>query len=162
MSKKTINTVNEETMYLNPFYLKSLLTPIFSYNDSTDLLKNIEENLEIHTSISVGVNDNKNVSMSVTIKYYIPEQNTELTILLLKTDAEFVVDDIDSILTTDKNGFYRIPIDYIEVFTGILYSTIRGIIFAKTQGTLLSQFILPVKSASELVEPLLNSPNQET
>jgi len=49
-----------------------------------------------------------------------------------------------------------LPDDLLTELVGMTYSTARGIIFAKTQGSFLNKFILPVIDTKVLVKSMIN------
>lgn len=149
---------NEETVFLNPFKLLNLYVPVMYYNDLLVDPKIIDEKLKIHSSMSYGINQSNNIDIYLQIEYYV-ELDSRLTILDVRLDAEFEISKIEDIIIKEGDNI-RIPIDYIEIFVGILYGSLRGIIFEKTQGTLLNKKYLPLISSTDLISPLINRMNK--
>jgi hypothetical protein len=83
------------------------------------------------------------------------ELNDEKIILLeLFFTTDFHITDKINFIKFDNEKF-NMSIDFLTNLTSIAYSTARGIIFAKTQGSYLNQYILPVIDPRILVQQKL-------
>lgn len=60
-----------------------------------------------------------------------------------------------------EDGFVVIPKDFLYHIGGLSFSTTRGIIFAKTEGTDLSSFILPLIYMDQVIHSDMKIPVQE-
>ena len=50
-----------------------------------------------------------------------------------------------------KDGFVEIPKEFLYHLGGLAFSTTRGVLFAKTEGTDLNTFILPIIQMDEVI-----------
>lgn len=150
-----MQTPAEHTIELKPYYIREIHLPIFNYNDVAAMPSEVKEKLQISTTIQINVSEDYTVIFTVIFKYYIKDETTETVLIYSRMDFDFVISEADKIITFNSKGKPIIPIDYIMSLSGVVYSTARGIIFAKTLNTALNQYILPVRTTDELVEPLL-------
>lgn len=75
----------------------------------------------------------------------------EITLLDLDFLSEFEISDMKSVIKIENENF-NIPDELLINFISLTYSSARGIIFAKTQGSYLNQYILPVIDPKVLLE----------
>lgn len=154
--------IADNIIELNPFGLKEIIVPIFAFNDIAIPPSQIEDKLQVGTKLSIELSDEQTVLFTITIEYYIEtEESKKMQLLMTRMDYEFIIQGIGDIIVENENGKPIIPMDYIEVFSSIVYSTSRGIIFSKTQGTLLNKFILPLRSALDLIAPIVGLRDQQ-
>jgi hypothetical protein len=66
----------------------------------------------------------------------------------------FLVDNFNELTILDENQNFKIDGDLANAIVSITYSTARGILIARFQGTALENFILPVISPSELMKKI--------
>ena len=71
----------------------------------------------------------------------------------------FVIDNLDEII--GQGPEFEITQDIAVTLSNIAYSTARGILFTRCQGTALKTFILPILPTSELIE-MHNSTTKES
>lgn len=148
--------IADNIIQLNPFGLKNIIVPIFAFNDIAINPSQIEDKLQVVTQLSIDLSDEQSVIFTISIEYYIEtDESKKIQLLKTRMDYEFVIQGLEEIVSKDETGKLILPMDYIEVLSGIVYSTSRGIIFSKTQGTVLNKFILPLKSPLDLIAPIV-------
>ena len=81
---------------------------------------------------------------------------SDIQLLELALMADYHISEIKNIIEISGDNF-RIPDDLLVNFVSIAFSTARGILFAKTQGSFLNQFILPLIDPKSIVQQKLKS-----
>lgn len=148
--------IADNIIQLNPFGLKDIIVPIFAFNDIAINPSQIEDKLQVVAQLSIDLSDEQSVIFTISIEYYIEtEESKKIQLLKTRIDYEFIIQGLEEIVSKNETGKLILPMDYIEVLSGIVYSTSRGIIFSKTQGTVLNKFILPLKSPLDLIAPIV-------
>jgi hypothetical protein len=94
------------------------------------------------------------IIFTIQYHYFLKDKNILLLDLVLIT--EFSIQEMKSVIKIEGNNF-KIPHDLLVTFTSIAYSTARGVIHAKTQGSFLNQFILPLIDPKILVQNKLKA-----
>lgn len=94
------------------------------------------------------------IILTITNQYELNSKDIKLLELMLISDFE--IDDIQSVIQINDEKF-EVPDDLLTTFVSLTYSSARGIIFAKTQGSYLNQFILPIVDPKLLIEQRLNN-----
>jgi len=69
----------------------------------------------------------------------------------------YKIDDFEKYVFRDEN---KIDSQLLVVLSSLAYSTSRGIIFAKCQGTILSDMVIPVVSNNKLVDYLVGNTDE--
>ncbi len=93
------------------------------------------------------------IQLNVVNNYLLNNKNIKLIELVLVCDFEIL--NLESIIQMNNEGF-TLPDDLLTTLVGMTYSTARGIIFSKTQGSFLNQFILPVIDTKVLLKSMMN------
>jgi len=93
------------------------------------------------------------IQLTVVNNYLFNNKNIKLIELVLVCD--FKILNLTSIIQMN-NEIFTLPDDLLTTLVGMTYSTARGIIFAKTQGSFLNKFILPVIDTKVLVKSMIN------
>lgn len=107
--------------------------PIFSTNGDIQVGSNYEEQI-----VSMAVSSN------VTV-----EENLVLTIKVI-CFFKISTESWESLKTDD--GTIVIPRDFLFHIGGLAMSTVRGILFAKTDGTDLNNYIMPIINMDQLID----------
>lgn len=110
----------------------------FSFELGTGL--SVEENvIGIHLVINIEAKDNEDKLLLITGSY--------------THELVFKVDNLTDFLVIDEEaaGKYKIDGGLGSTIVSIAYSTVRGIIFTRTQGTSLGSVILPVIDPKKLM-----------
>lgn len=68
----------------------------------------------------------------------------------------FNVENLESLTTFTENEGLVIDPDFVSSLSNIVYSTSRGIIYTRCQGTILKNLILPIISTTDLLKMLDN------
>jgi hypothetical protein len=111
--------------------------------------KDITDNFDINNmKLSIGLNfhfniDNSGVAVQMDIlnKYILKDEPIVLSNMTIITDFEISG---MAIMSNPKDGTAALPDNLLTNLVSIAYSTARGIFFAKTQGSYLNQFFLPL------------------
>jgi len=151
MKKKAITPEKQEksiTYHLKGFNIRSfyLFEPGLDITKNIDLL-NLKVGFNLDFSHNIELND-FHVTMRILYHYLLNEKDINLLELVLTT--EYHISDINIVLEIDGDKF-RLPDDLLVNFVSIAYSTARGILFSKTQGSYLNQFILPLIDPKEFI-----------
>lgn len=85
------------------------------------------------------------------IVYHYPLNKNDILLCELILLTEFRIVDLKDVIET-KNDRFSLPTGLLQNFVSIAYSTARGILFTKTQGSFLNQFILPLIDSKTLLE----------
>jgi hypothetical protein len=92
------------------------------------------------------------VIMTIVYHYELKENIIQLLELVFMTNFQIL--ELSKHIEIDGNNF-KIPNDLLVNFVSIVYSTARGILYAKTQGSFLNQFILPLIDPKVIIEQRL-------
>lgn len=112
-----------------------------------------EENTSVEFEVSFGFSvsmDRHCVACSMTSSF----KGAKGLILLLETICEFNIENTDWKGFESKDRFV-IPKDILQFFAVHTVGTSRGILFCKTDNTILNQFIIPPINVAELVKDLV-------
>ena len=115
-----------------------------------DIIKGHEFSFELST----GVNADDNV-IGINLLVNIEAKDTADKILPVRGsythEIIFIVDNLKDFLILNETDEYKIDGSLGSTIVSIAYSTIRGIIFTRTQGTSLGSVILPVINPKKLM-----------
>lgn len=78
-------------------------------------------------------------------------------VITIKTSCFFEIAE-DSWDSLKQNGFVVIPKDFLYHIGGLAVSTTRGILFAKTEGTDLSCYVLPIVYMDQVIHSDMKIP----
>lgn len=130
---------------------------------SDSLIKTFDENhLSIHINSSYNYNleaEEVTVSLIVIYEYKLGKKAEEL--LNYKGSFEFKIGNLNSIVKKLEKGI-DIPDTILEIITGVAISSARGIIIAKTAGSFINQFYLPLVSPQSIIAKLKEKIATET
>jgi|GEM_PF-1226142 len=151
MKKKTITPEKQEksiTYHLKGFNVRNfyLIEPGFDITSNFNIL-NLKVGFNLDFSHNIDLNDFQ-VTIRILYHYFLNEKDINLLELVLTT--EYHISNIKIVLEIDGDKF-RLPDDLLVNFVSIAYSTARGILFSKTQGSYLNQFILPLIDPKEFI-----------
>ncbi len=94
----------------------------------------------------------KLVKADFTVNVETKSKNSEETIGLLSFVYIFHVDNLEELTTPEDDSTVTINAGLGNALAAITYSTSRGILMTRFQGTALSTFILPVINPNKLIE----------
>jgi hypothetical protein len=106
----------------------------------------IQFRIDIEKNIS---EEDKAVILQFTIQLKTLDDSDQEVIGSYTSENAFKVDNLEDFIKKD-NGFFEVDDQLNNMLTGLAYSTIRGIILQKFQGTLFSDFLLPVVKQVDL------------
>ena len=132
------------------FKLESINEIVYRQSQDNALLDNLSpETIGVQFMTQTFINKSKNeVRVQAGVRYSSRVNNTE--ILVLEIMLLFNVDNIDNIVNIiDKKINYNTNI--VLTFLNISIGTLRGVLFAKTQDSVLSKFHLPLISSQLLL-----------
>lgn len=155
VKKKNSNTLkdaNTLTYTLNGFSIRSftLVEP------GMDIIPSInEKNIQLGFSLDFAFNTELGVCrVLMNIGYNFNPEGNSNKLLEIELLSEFIIRDFEKVIDI-QSDVLGIPHQLLIMFTSITYSTARGIIFSKTQGSYLNKFILPVIDPDILVQNAL-------
>jgi hypothetical protein len=129
------------------FIFQSVKTEEFAtFEDNFDVKKTV--NLE--TGIDLKVNQHKKqIGIFITFEYL----QKGKVFLKIRVGCHFAVEDISwsQLLNSEKKELF-LPKGFVTHLLVLSIGTVRGILVAKTEGTVFSRFILPTLNVSEKVE----------
>lgn len=80
-------------------------------------------------------------------------EGKSLLLLNLALITEFTVTNINNIIASNED-IYKLPKGFLTNLASVAYSTARGIIFAKTQGSYLNRYILPLVDMNQIIDKI--------
>ena len=131
------------------FYIKDISTLEFSIKNLQLNLTELKENLifKVTPSFSLDV-VSKVVDINTLIGIYF-DKKKQNRICELLTSIKFGVKNIDSFIDKKDDNLVNLPDQFIQTLISISLSTSRGILAAKTEGTILNGIYLPVLNPSK-------------
>lgn len=115
-------------------------------NQSDDIdeddISGFESNFSFSTAYSIESKRIKNI-LEVKIQAIGKEKKIELE-AGYTLEFVFKIDNFEDLSKIQDDGTVKISVHLAATLAGICYSTLRGIVLEKTQGTLLNTVILPV------------------
>jgi hypothetical protein len=139
----------EKTKFTAFHILRGHVESAFEFD--TNKVKGCEFNIEFSTEINLEQTGLKS-NLSVFIKTESAGQNKN------ESTAEFVfafifdIENLESQITTTNDGNFEIDFLLSNAIASISYSTARGILMTRLQGTALRNFILPVIDPNQLLK----------
>lgn len=136
-------------------FLKRIEVKEFNFSDKKlQHLNGAERDIELSFGSSRGLNmKNKAIGFGIRVFYKVLENEGKLKIPCLSADimCHFIVENLSDLIIERPNGETEINNDLITSVAAISYSTARGIIFEKTNGTFLQGILLPVRPVSNII-----------
>lgn len=129
----------------------SLIEPALDITSDFNL-----KNLNLAFNLSYAILKEQNIfqtQLTVVNNYMLNNRNIKLIELVLVCDFE--IKNLSSFIKINNKKFI-LPDDLLKTLIDLTYSTARGIIFSKTQGSFLNQFILPVIDPKALIQSMMN------
>ncbi len=88
-------------------------------------------------------------TLHITYKYHFDERIVDL--INLTTTSVFNIENLNKYLN-EKNQLVDFPNNLMIIMFNLSYSSTRGILFEKTQGSFMNQFLLPIINPAEAIE----------
>lgn len=151
-NKEKSITYSIRSITINRF---NLIEPGLDIIDKFDIL-----NLKVGFNLDFNYNIENNgflVTIRIIYHYKFKEKDIPLAELIMTTD--FQISDITIVLEVDGEHF-RLLDDLLINFVSIAYSSARGLFYAKTQGSFLNRFILPLIDPKEFIAQNLKNIGQ--
>ncbi len=115
------------------------------------------QNLKVGTNIDFAFNMEQNgFQVIFSLGYQYDLKGSLISLLELVVLSDFVIKDMKNVVEI-RNEAVHIPDELLINLVRITYSSIRGIVFAKTQGSYLNKFILPLIDPGALIRKKLDS-----
>jgi hypothetical protein len=160
MKNSTIETAfsPEKTKFTAFHILRGHVESAFEFD--ANKVKGCEFNVEFSTEINFEQTGLKS-NLSIFIKTESAGQNKK------ESTAEFVfafifeIDNLESQITTTNGGDFEIDFLLSNAIASISYSTARGILMTRLQGTALRNFILPVIDPNNLINLTPSKPKSK-
>ncbi|MEO9884411.1 MAG: hypothetical protein ABJR05_09910 [Balneola sp.] len=139
--------------YQFTFNLASIKTLSFSIREPKDLKNATDLNYEINYDFipKIGIDfDDKKVKIVLDVNGTI--QNTDE--LLLDSSVEFIfsIHNLEDLISKKKDGFEIKDSQWTVVILSVALSTLRGIIFAKSEGSFLQKKPIPVIDPNKFIK----------
>lgn len=115
-----------------------------------------EKLLQIHIGTAFSYNIDKDIlSAHINILYDYEDSNVELknNLLNFKGNFEFLIGNFKNVINISGDKI-DVPDMILEITAGIAISSARGIIIAKTAGSFINNFYVPIVSPQEIVAKL--------
>lgn len=126
--------------------LSSIQESKFLYNTDFDYSQFQEQLLQIEFNMTTSLTLNQNMfHLEVIVKY----RHQDSTLLEVGALFNFEIIQLSSILIT-KNNKSLVPENILMNMVNIAIGTLRGIMFLKTQNTILEKFVLPLLPADAI------------
>lgn len=122
-------------------------------NDS--LINSFNENLltiNLNTSYRYSLEE-EDVTVYLVVVYNYENEKEVQELLIYKGSFEFKIGNLKNIIKKNETRI-DMPNEILEIITGIAISSARGIIIAKTAGSFINQFYLPIVSPQSIVAQL--------
>jgi hypothetical protein len=115
------------------------------FEENYNSKKEIEIGLEIEFKLNI---DNKQIGVFITIQY----DQGKHKILIITVSCHFRIEDETwKSLMHDEGCKFIVPKQFSAHFAMLSVSTTRGVLFAKSEGTFCSQFIVPLINVTEII-----------
>ncbi|MFC2131042.1 hypothetical protein ACFLSQ_06370 [Bacteroidota bacterium] len=127
-----------------------------------DLTENFNiKNLKVSHNLKLGHNkEKKKIDIILSIVYHYKHKKDAFVLIDFMFLASFMISNFKSVIIF-KNNNINIPNDLLSQLVSISYSSARGVVFEKTQGSFLNQYILPLIDVNELINNTIkNKPNK--
>jgi len=147
---------NEKIIDPEKIHLINIKTIKGNINADSDVDVNLISGHEFSFELGTGVNENDNV-IGINLLVNIEAKDSADKILPVSGsythEIIFIVDNLKYFLVPDESDpkHYKVDGGLGSTIVSIAYSTIRGIIFTRTQGTSLGSVILPVINPKKLM-----------
>lgn len=145
---------NEIIIDPEKIHLINIKTSKGNIDSDADIDIDIIKGHEFSFELSTGVNADDNV-IGINLLVNIEAKDTADKILPVRGsythEIIFIVDNLKDFLILNETDEYKIDGSLGSTIVSIAYSTIRGIIFTRTQGTSLGSVILPVINPKKLM-----------
>ena len=126
------------------FGIKEIKTIRFSLNDipETETVKN--ENVQFQILPASFFNYEENlIGFDIVLTAYIKgKQNKSVCELI--TRISFVINNLKEIVPEENKNTPNLPDHFMQTLLSISLSTTRGVLFAKTEGSVLNKYYLPI------------------
>ncbi len=126
------------------FGIKEIKTIRFSFNDipDSDSIKTHDVQFQILPASFFNYEENI-VGFDIILTAYIKvKQNKSVCELI--TRVSFIVNNLKEIVPEENKNTPKLPDQFIQTLLSISLSTTRGILFAKTEGSNLNKYYLPI------------------
>lgn len=153
MTEQTKNIIQAEAIHLQSI---NVISGAIGANPDIDpsVIKFYKLNFETETGINLEASITRFIFKVELIG--IGEQDKVLDVNAnYSIDFTFKIDDLSNFIMNkdDENNMFQLDNNLGATLMSIVYSTTRGIILSKTQGTIMNGVILPVVNPSNLLIP---------
>ena len=126
------------------FGIKEIKTIRFSFNDipESDSIKANEAQYQILPASFFNYEENI-VGFDIILTMYI-QGKPKRKVCELITRLSFAVNNLKEIVPEDDKNTPKLPDQFMQTLLSISLSTTRGILFAKTEGSTLNKYYLPI------------------
>ncbi len=126
------------------FGIKEIKTIRFSLNDIPELDSIQNENVHFQIIPATFVNyEEKIIGFDIIITVYVDKEVKKIVCELIAR-VSFIVNNLKDIVPGKGKNAPKLPDHFMQTLLSISLSTIRGILFSKTEGSILNKFYLPI------------------
>lgn len=114
---------------------------------------NDSKDISLDSSITFGASLPHNIIVSIRLTFFRNNDKTS-PFLILEVSQVFDIKEDDFISLQDENKNIVIPAKYVRMLTNYVFAVSRGILYAKTEGTVFNEYQIPpisLKDESEIV-----------
>jgi hypothetical protein len=125
------------------FRIKEISTLEFSIKNIPKEISPDPDNFKFEVLPQLFIESNKFIGFNTTINVLMGKENS-LLICSLFTRIAYEIINFDEFINTQDSNSIMIPDQFIHTLLSITLSTSRGILAAKTEGTILKNIYMPV------------------
>ena len=112
--------------------------------------------LNIEFGFKLELEEKENILiLGLLVKYFYDGNNEQNKVLELITENHFRIIDLPKIIEVKENNEFLDKANILPTLIGLSISTLRGMLFIKTAGTVLANPPLPVINPTEILQSLI-------
>lgn len=135
----------EEKKIVINFGIKEIKTLRFSLNDFADAESIKNENVHFQILPATFVKyEEKIIGFDIIINVYIQREIKNIVVCELIVRVSFIINNLNEIVPESDKHAPNLPEHFMQTLLSISLSTCRGILFSKTEGSILNKFYLPI------------------
>lgn len=125
-----------------------------------DMLNNFDANkLKIIINLDFSFNIEQNsFQVILPIAYTYNYNGTDVSLIELVFASDFVISDIKQVMDVNDNSF-NIQHEFLYTLVNLAYTSARGVLYEKTRGSALNQFLLPLIDVNSIISQKMNADN---
>ena len=126
------------------FGIKEIKTIRFTLNNvpESETIKNEDVHFQILPASFVNYEE-KIIGFDIILTVYIQKKVKNIVCELI-TRVSFIVNNLHDVIPEEDKNASKLPDHFMQTLLSISLSTTRGILFSKTEGSVLNRFYLPI------------------